>query len=121
MTIPGNSKLGVDISEHNGTVNFDSLKRNKVDFVIIRCGYGDNLTTQDDHKFWENLEKVKRSGLPFGVYLYSYAATTQQAEAEAAHVLRLIKGEKLPLGVWYDVEENAQYRRPRRKRPRAPC
>ena len=47
-----------------------------------------------------------RLGIPFGVYIYSYAKTTAQAESEARHVLRLVKGYKLSYPVFYDLEES---------------
>ena len=96
---------GVDISEHNGSVNFSTLKNNGVEFVIIRLGYGSNYTNQDDKRFAENVKKAEAAGMPWGAYLYSYAKNTSMAKSEADHALRLLK-DKTPLyGVWYDVED----------------
>lgn len=96
---------GVDISEHNGSVNFSTLKNSGVEFVIIRLGYGSNYTNQDDKRFSENVKKAEATGMPWGAYLYSYAKNTSMAKSEADHALRLLNG-KTPLhGVWYDVED----------------
>ena len=96
---------GVDISEHNGSVNFSTLKNNGVEFVIIRLGYGSNYTNQDDKRFAENVKKAEAAGMPWGAYLYSYAKNTSMAKSEAEHALRLLNGKTPLYGVWYDVED----------------
>ena len=96
---------GVDISEHNGNVNFENLKKAGVEFVILRCGYGQDRTSQDDKWFKSNVEKCIKHNMPYGVYLYSYANNTEKAKSEVQHVLRLLNGSKVPYGVWYDIED----------------
>lgn len=95
---------GIDISEFNGSVDIAAMK-GKVDFVIIRCGYGGDYEVQDDSRYRENVLKCQQAGMPFGVYLYSYARNREMALSEARHTLRLIKGLTLLYGVWYDVED----------------
>lgn len=99
---------GVDLSEMNGSVDFQVLKSAGVEFVLLRCGYGNDLAYQDDKRFAENVQKAEAAGLPWGCYLYSYATTTAMAESEAAHTLRLLGGRKPRYGVWYDVEDPSQ-------------
>lgn len=96
---------GVDLSHHNGNVNFENLKKAGIEFAILRCGVGQDRTSQDDKQFKANIEKCKKFNIPFGVYLYSYANTIEKAKSESKHVLRLLKGLKVPYGVWYDVED----------------
>ncbi len=96
---------GIDISEFNGDVDIAALKK-QVDFVIIRCGYGGNTLYQDDAQYENNVRKCQEAGMPYGVYLYSYAQNEQMALSEAAHTLRLLKGKKPLYGVWYDVEDS---------------
>ena len=103
--IPNAIAKGIDISYHNGTINWDKVKNSDVDFVIIRCGYGDNYTSQDDKKWLENVQACESRGIPYGVYIYSYAENVAQAQSEADHVLRLIKGHKLSYPVFYDLED----------------
>lgn len=100
--------LGVDISQHNGNVDFKALQGAGVEFVIIRCGFGSDFTHQDDSRFSENVAKAEAAGMPWGVYLYSYATGTAMAESEARHTLRLLGGKKPAYGVWYDVEDSTQ-------------
>lgn len=97
---------GIDISELNGHVDINAMK-GQIDFAIIRCGYGSDYESQDDTEFEANVKKCEAAGIPYGVYLYSYAQNEEMAKSEAAHTLRLLKG-KLPLyGVWYDVEDSS--------------
>lgn len=100
-------RKGVDISTHNGSVDFAALQRAGVEFVIIRCGYGSDYKNQDDVRFAENVKKAEAAGMPWGVYLYSYAEDLAMAKSEAQHVKRLLNGRKPLYGVWYDIEDKA--------------
>lgn len=96
----------IDVSYHQGKIDWEKAKRH-IDGAIIRCGFGSDMVNQDDKKFRENADACIKHGIPFGVYLYSYAKTIEQAKSEAAHVLRLLepyKG-KLSYPVYYDLEE----------------
>lgn len=95
----------IDVSEHQGTIDWNQVKAH-IDGAIIRCGYGMDLEQQDDEYFKRNADECTRLGIPFGVYLYSYADSVDRAKLEAAHVLRLIKGYKLSYPVYLDLEEN---------------
>lgn len=97
---------GVDISQFNGDVDIAGL-RGVVDFVIIRCGYGSDYASQDDTRYQENVAKCEAAGMPYGVYLYSYARNEAMARSEARHTLRLLQGRRPLYGVWYDVEDVA--------------
>ena len=106
---------GIDISEHQGNIDWEKVK-NEVDFVIIRCGYGVDDVTQDDRYFLQNIEACKRLGIPYGIYIYSYAVNTDKAISEAQHVRRLLTqaGDYTTpeFGIWFDMEGDsykAQY------------
>lgn len=94
----------IDVSEHNGNINWDAVKGH-IDGAIIRCGYGMDIASQDDKKWSRNVSECERLGIPYGVYIYSYATNADKARSEAQHVLRLIKGHKLSYPVYYDLEE----------------
>lgn len=94
----------IDVSEHQGVINWDAVKGN-VDGVIIRCGYGDNIASQDDKQWKRNADECTRLGIPFGVYIYSYAKSEAQARSEAEHVLRLVKGYRLSYPIYLDLEQ----------------
>lgn len=97
--------FGIDVSHHQGTINWDTVAP-QIDFAIIRCGYGDDLTSQDDRQWVNNVEACTRLGIPFGVYIYSYALTVAEARSEANHVLRLIEGYNPTLPIYFDLEDS---------------
>ena len=105
--IPNAVKKGIDVSEHQGVINWEAVKNSDVDFVIIRCGYGDNYSYQDDKQWLRNVRECERLGIPYGVYIYSYATTAAQARSEAQHVLRLLSGHNPAYPVYFDMEDNS--------------
>lgn len=100
------SKKGIDVSEFQGKIDWEKVKNSGVEFAILRCGYGMDFSNQDDVEYERNANECERLGIPYGVYLMSYANTVEKARSEAKHVLRLIEGHKISLGVWYDIEDN---------------
>lgn len=95
----------IDVSEHQGVINWETAK-NHIDGAILRCGYGDNIESQDDKQFARNLAECERLNIPHGVYLYSYATTETQADSELQHILRMIKGHSFQLPIYLDCEES---------------
>lgn len=96
---------GIDVSHHQGVIDWDTLAPH-IDFAILRCGYGANLTSQDDKQWKNNADACSRLEIPFGVYIYSHAVTREQAMDEAQHVLRLIEGYQLSMPVYLDLEDD---------------
>ena len=94
----------IDVSEHQGVIDWEKAMHH-IDGAILRCGYSSDYPDQDDSMFRRNADECTRLGIPFGVYLYSYAKSIQGAQYEADHVLRLIKGYKLSYPVYLDLEE----------------
>lgn len=97
--------LIIDVSHHNGIINWEAVKASGVSGAILRCGYGDNITSQDDKQFQRNMAECERLGIPRGVYIYSYAKNDAQARSEAQHVLRLVQGHSLQFPIYLDLEE----------------
>ena len=103
--IAGAIAKGIDVSEWQGSIDWNRVKNSDIDYAIIRCGYGMDLEEQDD-KFWtRNADECTRLGIPFGIYLYSYADSVEKAKSEAQHVLRLVKKYKLAYPIYYDLEQ----------------
>ena len=104
FSITVGAHVGIDISSWNGTIDWDKLKEQNIEFVMIRVGYGESDT---DKKFVQNIEGAIKSGIPFGVYYYSYAKDTAKAGREAAYCLKQLEPYKeyLTLPVAYDLEE----------------
>ena len=100
------SRKGIDVSEFQGKIDWEKVKNAGIEFAILRCGYGMDFSNQDDVEYEINANECERLGIPYGVYLMSYANTVEKARSEAKHVLRLIEGRKISLGVWHDIEDN---------------
>lgn len=105
--IDGAVSKGIDVSQWQGKIDWQAVKNDGIDFAIIRCGYGDNDSSQDDTWWKYNVSECERLGIPYGVYIYSYATDTKHAASEAAHVLRLLKGHSPVLPVYLDMEDNS--------------
>ena len=97
---------GVDISEFNGNVDMNQLKKQGYDFVIIRLGYGSDQTDQDDNMFETNVKKAEAAGLDWGAYIYSYALTVNEAKSEANHTLRMLRGKQPTMPIAFDWEDD---------------
>ncbi|HIS39969.1 MAG TPA: LysM peptidoglycan-binding domain-containing protein [Candidatus Aphodovivens avistercoris] len=98
------AKFIIDVSEHQGSIDWEAVKPH-IDGAIIRCGYGNDDASQDDKQWARNVSECERLGIPFGVYLYSYATDPGMARSEAQHALRLIAGRKLQYPVYFDSEQ----------------
>lgn len=107
-------KKGIDVSSYQGQIDWTRVKP-YIDFAIIRCGWGNNLKRQDDVYFERNTEMCKKLNIPFGVYLYSYATTLDEARSEVEHTLRLIRNKKLEYPIFLDVESKRQMALPKEK------
>ena len=89
---------GIDISEHNGDIDLTQYVNG---FVIIRAAWGTNT----DQKFLRNVQECERLGIPYGVYVYSYAENDGEAVEEAQNMLALLKQCHPTVGVWFDMED----------------
>ena len=96
----------IDVSEWQGVINWNKAKPH-IDGVILRCGCG---TSYDDKQWLRNVRECERLGIPFGVYLYSYAKDVNAARKEAEHVLRMVKGHKLSMPIYFDAEQSGTER-----------
>ncbi len=101
-----NGGVGIDVSKHNGNIDWKAVKNSGVDFAIIRCGYRGYSTgvMVEDPLFKQNIKGATAAGLRVGVYYYSQAVNEVEAVEEASAVLSFIKGYGLALPVYMDVE-----------------
>lgn len=97
----------IDVSKHNGSIDWKKVKAAGVDGVIIRAGYG-RYISQKDKPFDEYYEGAVKAGLHVGSYWYSYAESAAEAEMEAKVFQEAIKGKKFDLPVYFDIEEPKQ-------------
>lgn len=99
---------GIDVSVHNGSIDWQKVKNAGIQFAILRAGYGRELS-QKDAKFEENYRNAKVAGIPVGAYWYSYAMTEDEARLEADVFLSVIKGKQFEMPVYFDLEEKKQF------------
>ena len=101
------AKKGIDVSYHQGTIDWKKVKNAGIEFAIIRIGYG-MYGHQKDKQFENNYKNARAAGIPVGVYHYSYAKTVKEAEKEAALVLKWLNNRDLDLPVYFDIEDKSQ-------------
>ncbi|MBE5024008.1 hypothetical protein INF26_03970, partial [Olsenella sp. DSM 107455] len=94
----------IDVSEWQGVIDWDQVKASGVDAAIIRIGYG---TGNEDDYAARNIAECERLGIPYGLYLYSYAYDDAFAKEEAIWTAALIDryGADPTLPIFYDLEE----------------
>jgi len=95
--------IGIDVSKHNGSIDFNKVKADGYDFVIIRAGYG---KSNKDTNFADNVKKALSAGLKIGAYWFIYAKTSNDiiANVRMAHATLNNYKDKLEMGVWADYE-----------------
>lgn len=100
---------GIDVSAHQGNINWDAVKASGIEFAIIRISYGQSAI---DSKAIRNIEECIRVGIPFGVYTYSYALNVNNAVNEANLVIKTLAPykEKIKFPVIIDMEDADKYK-----------
>jgi lysozyme len=96
---------GIDVSKHNGTIDWAKVDASGIDFVLIRAGYGNEIS-QKDPKFEENIQGALAHKLHVGAYWFSYAISAEDAKKEAEvckQVITPYKG-KIDFPVAFDYE-----------------
>lgn len=99
---------GIDVSKHQGNVNWSHVKADGVKFAIIRAGYGKEIS-QKDRQFENNYAGCKSNSIPCGAYWYSYAMSESEAKQEAEVCLKVIAGKTFEYPIYYDIEEKKQF------------
>ena len=94
---------GIDVSEHQGHIDWAKVAKDGVQFAVIRAGYGRELSQKDDY-FEQNYTAAKKAGIQVGAYWYSYADSVKRAEEEAETCLKVLEGKKFDLPIFFDQE-----------------
>ncbi len=102
----GPTRRGIDVSEHQGRIDWTQVHDAGFDFAFIRIGYRGYSVGQikPDDRARENLAGARAAGLDVGVYFYAQAISPEEAAQEAAWCLEFLDGEHLDLPVVYDWE-----------------
>lgn len=111
---------GIDVSEHNGNINFAAVKAEGIDFAMIRAGYG---WTYKDKKFEQNVNGFLSAGIKIGAYWFIYATNVNEAIQNAdkcIEVLSKFKGKfTYPIGCDYEYDSDTYSEKQGRKQNKA--
>lgn len=102
----GESIHGIDVSAHQGQIDWQAVKESGVEFAFIRLGYRGYTTgtLHRDEFASENLHQAKAAGLKIGAYFFSQALTAEEAQEEAKLALEILGDTALDLPLAYDWE-----------------
>lgn len=98
--------LGIDVSSHQGEIDWATVKASGIDFVMIRAGNRGATRGRlyEDSYFQQNYEGATAAGLKVGVYFFSQAISESEAEEEASYVLQLLMDKSVTYPVVFDWE-----------------
>ena len=84
---------GIDVSEHNGLIDWQSVKNSGVQFAMIRCAYRGyrNPIIVEDKYFDYNVRNASAVGIKVGIYFFSQATSIGEAVEEANYAISLAK------------------------------
>lgn len=99
------SRVGIDVSKYQGSIDWNAVKDDGIDFCFIRIGnrgYSEGVISLDQ-EFINNIEGAKNAGLDVGVYFFSQAISEQEAIEEADFVIENLSGYSLELPIVYNT------------------
>lgn len=96
---------GIDVSHWQGSINWNAVKNDGIEFAFIRLGRSTRVL---DDRYEENIRQANAVGIPVGVYYYSKAQSTTEAILDAQFVIKNITGYKISYPVVIDIEDSSQ-------------
>lgn len=101
------SKTGIDVSKHQGRIDWEKVAGDGIDFAFIRVGYRGSSEGKlvEDEYFLDNIEGALENGIDVGVYFYTQAVSTEEAKEEARFLLDLLEPYEITYPVVLDLEE----------------
>lgn len=101
---------GIDVSHHQGVINWEKVKNDGIKFAMIRMGFGSDKTRNDDAYFNYNVKECEKYNIKWGAYLYSYALNVDDVKSEVSHARRLLKGKNPDFPIAFDMEDADKYK-----------
>ena len=101
------SRAGVDVSHHQGKIDWEAVKQDGYDFAFLRIGYrgyGQEGKVCLDREFDRNITEAQKAGIEVGVYFFAQAVNEEEVLEEAEFVIEHLKNYSLELPVVYDPE-----------------
>lgn len=96
----GRQYRGIDISEFQGEIDFEEVRRSGIEAVYIRVGAGEYT----DEYFAENYERAKAAGLKIGFYHYVTARSVEEGRRQARFFASLAAGREPDMRLAMDFE-----------------
>ena len=101
--------LGIDVSEWQGYISADNWRKAKnagYSFAMLRIAWGHAGNGAMDKQFNNNYKNATEAGMPFGIYVYSYADDENEARQEADYAISLLNGRSLKMPICIDLEDD---------------
>lgn len=98
--------FGIDVSHHNGRIDWEQVKKAGKDFVILKCQY-EAQSHRIDETFEYNYTEAGKIGISRGVYIYIARASMADPEGDAQALLKHLEGRVLEYGIWLDLEDKS--------------
>ena len=98
--------FGVDVSHHQGAINWSKVVESGKVFAIMKCQY-EAQSHRIDEQFEANYKGCADNGISKGVYIYIARASMADIEGDAYALLDKLKGRPLEYGIWLDLEDKS--------------
>lgn len=100
------SYTGIDVSEHNGVIDWNKVAESGIDFAFLRAGYRGAVQGElhSDEQFVFNMTQARQTDLKIGVYWYSSAINAKELQEEVDFLFSLLQGQSLDLPIVFDME-----------------
>lgn len=98
---------GIDVSRHQGEIDWKKVKDDDIEFAILRAWYG-REASQKDSQFDLNYAGCKANNIHTGDYWYSYAMSPEEAVKEAEACISILDGKKFEYPIYFDIEDKTQ-------------
>ena len=95
-------RYGIDVSYHQGPINWGAVKASGVQFAFVRAG---SFKSGTDAYYHQNMQGAIANGIPVGIYVYSYATTPEMAANEGLFAVSVAKDYPVSLPIAYDIED----------------
>ncbi len=101
-----NEVFGIDVSHHNGQINWEQVAHDGKHFAIMKCQYEAQFHRKDEY-FDYNYAEAGKYGIARGVYIYIARASIADPVSDAQALLKNLAGRKLEYGIWLDLEDRS--------------
>lgn len=100
--------LIIDISQHNGYVDFSKFKNHNIEGAILRLGWIGNKNNHTLDTYFESYyQNAKANGIPVGIYIYSYVKSYNNMVTACNWIKEKIKGKSFELPLFIDMEDSS--------------